>query len=134
MSEDLSVNNLDTSFVSDPEFPGTIDDIRVTFDYEAPHYYDDESVTPIYSECETTPRFDDEEGAPSIAISEDKNTPELSTILEKRGRRQVIPDAALAITLGGYSFESYADPVCQTISIYLLFFPSALRELLLFNS
>lgn len=132
MSEEL---NLNTSFVSEAEFPGTIDDIRVSFDFESPHYYDDETGTPVYndSECET-PHFDDEESALSmdmsidkntpIDVTDDKNTPEVREspftheIIEKRGRRQVIPDAALAIALGGYSFESYADPVGRRSAFY----------------
>jgi hypothetical protein len=131
MSEDLNVNHLDNTFVSDAEFPGTIDDIRVSFDFESPHYYDDESGTPVYndSECET-PHYDDEEGGTPTDVPDDKNTPDLSTNtstherpLEKRGRRQVIPDAALAIALGGYSFECYADPVSQLFPICLLSFP-----------
>lgn len=119
MSEDLNVDHLDSTFVSDNECPGDIDDIKVNIDFESPQYYDDESATPVYndSECET-PHYDDEEGATSIDVSDGKNTPNLGATtythdkpLEKRGRRQVIPDAALAIALGGYSFESYADPV-----------------------
>lgn len=60
-----------------------------------------------------------EQRSTSIDIRDDRHNhqtevkigPLNNEVLDKRGRRQVLPDPSLTVALGGYSFEAYSDPV-----------------------
>ena len=76
--------------------------------------------------------FDDEvldfqeQRSVSIDIRDDRHNhqtevkigPVNNEVLDKRGRRQVLPDPSLTVALGGYSFEAYSDPVRHHLYYY----------------
>ena len=88
-----------------------VDDLRTASDELNLDFDEDSNEEPtensIMNESENTSSVDG-----SRSRNADLQLPQnVSENLDKRGRRQVLPDASLTITLGGYSFEAYVDPV-----------------------
>lgn len=82
------------------------------------------SPIPVLNPNDVSLSFDEEvlalqeQRSVSIDIRDDrlhqtevKIGPVNNEVLDKRGRRQVLPDPSLTVALGGYSFEAYSDPV-----------------------
>ena len=84
------------------------DEVNIDFDEESNEEPNEEpNENSIINESENTSSIDDNKSR-CIDLQLPQN---VSENLDKRGRRQVLPDASLTITLGGYSFEAYVDPV-----------------------
>ena len=111
-----------------------VDDLRTASDELNLDFDEDSNEEPnensIMNESENTSSVDG-----SRSRNADLQLPQsVSENLDKRGRRQVLPDASLTITLGGYSFEAYVDPVwrwalipcirmsCLSQRLYILMF------------
>ena len=90
------------------------DEINLDFDEDSnEETNEDLNENSIMNESENTSSVDDNKSR-CVDLQLPQN---VSENLDKRGRRQVLPDASLTITLGGYSFEAYVDPVGNAASL-----------------